>query len=183
MAENEVDEKEGAAEKPRSGSASDKLLKLLLGIAILFVMIGSVWMASYYFSRANRAGSLPVEPGMKPGIDAVTEPPLAYDMNKFTVIIFDEGGRSYNLRVHILLTVNSERPDNQQATQELIARKDQLTDAIYEVLIAMKPRSFMGTESERSQGLAELKASIIRAVNARMKHRVDGCFLKEFIFQ
>ncbi len=182
MAENEAEEKDEAA-KPKPSSVSEKLIKLLLGIAILAVMLGSVWMAAYYFSRVNRLNAIDVEPNQRPGVEAVTEPPLAFDMNKFTVIIFDEAGRSYNLRVHILLTVNAERPDNQEATQELVLRKDQLTDAVYEVLIAMNPKGFMGTESERSQGLAELKASIIRAVNARMKHRIDGCFLKEFIFQ
>lgn len=183
MAENETEGKDGGGEAPKASGASGKIVKGLIGVAILAVMLGFVFLATYLMTQKVRTDALPIEPGMKPGFDAPTDPPLAFDMEKFTVIIFDESGRSYNLRVHILLTVNSERPDHQQATQELVLRKDQLTDAIYEVLIAMKPRSFMGTESERSQGLAELKASIIRAVNARMKHRVDGCFLKEFIFQ
>lgn len=180
--DKEVEEKETPA-KPKGTPMAAKIVKVLIGVAILAVMLGFVFLATYLFTQKVKMDGLPVEPGVRPGQDQATEPPLTFDMNKFTVIIFDEAGRNYNLRVWVLLTVNSERPDHVEATNELGLRKDQLTDAIYEVLIAMNPKNFMGSPTERSQGMAELKASIIRAVNARMKHKIDGCFLKEFIFQ
>ncbi|PIU46280.1 MAG: hypothetical protein COS94_10520 [Candidatus Hydrogenedentes bacterium CG07_land_8_20_14_0_80_42_17] len=176
---------EEVAESKKTPLLQSNLVKILLGIAIVVVILTLVFFTTYYFVHYFRTSSLtPTEPVI-PGVDQnqIQDPPLETDMGQYTVIIFDENGRSYNLRATILLTVNSKRPEKAEVTNELQNRMNQLTDAIYEVMIALNPKSFMGNGLQRSQGIAEMKAAIIRAVNSRMKNKVDGVFLKEFIFQ
>lgn len=183
---SEEKEKEKADEEPKKTKAplsQSKIVKVLIGVAIVVVILAVVFGATHLFTRVILMGETMTEPG--PGLerDQLIDPPFTVDMGKFTVIIFDETQRSYNLRVHILLTVNQGRPDAGRVTNELVERRAQLTDAIYEVLIGMDPKNFMGSPTQRSEGLAELRASIIRAVNSRMRNKIDGCFLQEFIFQ
>lgn len=160
-------------------------VKVLIGTSLVFVLLAVVFFATYYFTRMWTTTGRAIEPSdrMLERQGAEQDPPMPFEVGQFTVVIFDESGRSFNLRVKVLLTVNAERPEKEEVLAELGNRKDQLTDAIYDVLIGMDPKNFMGTPTERSEGMAELKASIIRAVNSRMKQKVDGCFLTEFIFQ
>lgn len=176
-----------AAEKPKKGNfLQSNVVKILLGIAIVIVILAIVFFTTYYFvsyfnSRTARTPEVIGTGGIEK--NEIPDPPLSKDMGQYTVIIFDENGRSYNLRVYILLTVNSKRPEKEAVTKEMGDRFDQLTDAIYEVLIATDPKSLMGNRIQRSEGMAEMKASILRAVNSRMKNKIDGVFFKEFIFQ
>jgi flagellar basal body-associated protein FliL len=170
-------------EKPKTPLMQSNIVRGLLGVALVIVILGVVFLATYYFTQHFRGADPGTEPGPGGRSDQLTEAPLASDMEKFTVIIFDESGRSYNLRIHVFLTVNKRRPDAAKVTGELVERKLQLTDAIYDVLIGMDPKNFMGSPQQRIEGMAELKATIIRSVNSRMKHKIDGCYFKEFIFQ
>jgi flagellar basal body-associated protein FliL len=185
MAEKEPPEE--IEEKPKTAPAGmSNTVKILIGTSLVFVLLAVVFFATWYFTQMWGGSNRPVQPG---GViddgrgETEQDPPVPFEVGQFTVVIFDESGRSFNLRVKVLLTVNAERPEKEEVMLELGARKDQLTDAIYDVLIGMDPKNFMGTSTERSEGIAELKASIIRAVNSRMKQKIDGCFLTEFIFQ
>jgi flagellar basal body-associated protein FliL len=185
----ETESAESPEEKPKAAPGGmSNTVKVLIGISLVFVLLAVVFFATYYFTKMWQTGGAPIPPSDRYGDprDLGEQKPAQYrEIGQFTVVIFDESGRSFNLRVTVLLTVNDERPEDEKAEvlQEIEARKPQLTDAIYDVLIGMDPKNFMGTSTERSEGMAELKASIIRAVNSRMLQKVDGCWLTEFIFQ
>jgi flagellar basal body-associated protein FliL len=184
MAENETPETPTEEKAKPAKASSSGLVKFLIGVTFVVVLLTVVFFSTWYFTKMwNTEGSL-VKPGIDPErIESEKAPAEIFDMGQFTVVIFDESGRSFNLRVYVKLGIGKERPELVQVKEELTARKDQLTDAIYDVLVGMEPKNFMGTSTERSEGMAELKASIIRAVNSRMKQKIDACFFTEFIFQ
>jgi len=184
MAEPEVEVK---PTKPvKQSIMQGTLVRMLLGVAIFAAIMAIVGYTAWYFTKNMRSEGLPSQPGLgpkNPGEGAVTTPPHVENMGVFTSIITDESGRNYTLKTEISLTVRSNHPDIKKAQEELIARKPELGDAINEVLYGTDPQNFIGTSAQRLEGLSELRASIIRAVNARMTNKIDGVLLGSFIFQ
>lgn len=184
MAEPEVEAK-APAKPARKSIMQGNLVRMLLGVAIFAAIMAIVGYAAFFFTQKLRSEGLPTEPGLSPNNqnETVTEPPYAEPMGVFTLIITDESGRNYTLKTEILLTVHSTRQDIVEAKKELLDRKPQLIDGINEVLYGTEPKNFIGSSAQRLEGISEMKASIIRAVNARMKTKIDGVLLKSFIFQ
>lgn len=186
MAEPEVvTDKEAKA--PGKKPAKAAIIKVLLVVACVIAVLAAIFVASAQFSKMQRTEGAPTEPrGPSTGQtgEAITDAAAkTEDMGSFTSVITDESGRTYTLKMTVLLTVHSSRGDHEAAIAELKARKDQLIDGINEVIYGLDPSNFQGSPAQRLEGLSELKASIIRAVNARMKTKIDGVYLKDFIIQ
>lgn len=183
MAETEVEVKDAGkgAKKPATRAT---IIKILLGVAIFAAIMALVFFVTYSFVQRQKTEGLPTRPGIdQDKEESVVAPPLYFDMGEFTLVISDETGRAHTLKTHIILTVHSERPDKEETMKELADRKPELTAGINDVLFGMDPNSFQGTAAERKEGLSEMTASIIRAVNARMKTKIDGALIQKIIFQ
>lgn len=185
MAEPDVEVKDSAP-KEKKPAAKSAIVKILIGFALVVALFAMVFFTAYYVTQKMNAGQGPEPPGISGGhTPSYKEAPETIEMGQFTAIITDASGRSYNLRTTILLSMNKERPakERDELKKEVEERMPQLKDGINEVLWGLDPQGFVGSQTQRSEGLAELKASIIRAVNARMKNQIDGVFIPEFIFQ
>lgn len=187
MAEGEDAEKggEAAAAGEKKPVMQSKAVKILLGLALIAALGSITVLVAYYVSQFVKMGEVTAEQGAvdQGATEKIQEPPNHVPMGTFISILSDEAGQTYNLKITLSLIVNKDRPDEKEATAELGLRKTQLTDALNEVLIGTDPKSFTGSPAKRREGYNELRDAITRAVNARMKAKIDGVFIEEFIFQ
>ncbi|MBL4888682.1 MAG: flagellar basal body-associated FliL family protein [Candidatus Lindowbacteria bacterium] len=183
MADEDGAEEEGGQDGEKKPLLQSKPVKMLLGVAIIVALLSITGVVAYYVAHNIKGAEVDVEAGADIGQGEISPPPLTFELGTFTTILTDESSQNFNLRAKILLTVSDERSDADDVTRELVDRKSQLVDAINEVLIGTDPKSFMGSPAKRREGYNELRASITRAVNVRMKNKIDGVYIEEFIFQ
>lgn len=178
----------GSEEAPASGSKksvmSSLVVKLLIGLAAVVVLGLLVWAGAWYTARNAKQQQINVDPGVGgEASDESLKPMVNFELGSFTTVITDQDNRSYNLKVKVVLSYLKERADEQETKQELDERKQQLADAVNEVLIGIDPTTLKGDAVRRREGYSELRAAINRAVNAQLKHKINNVLIPEYIFQ
>lgn len=175
---------DAATEGKKPSAVSSSLVRILMGVALVVVLGGLVSVIAYYVSKNVFTGETQTGPGIDPG--GHEGPPaleIPKDLGTFTTIITDAEGRTFTLKAKIIATIKDDRSDKVEVEEELEKRKEQIADAINEVLIGLDPASFRGDSAKRREGFSELRAAINRAVNSQMEHKINGVLIPEFIFQ
>lgn len=175
---------DAAPEGKKSSAVSSSLVRILMGVAIVVVLGGLVSVIAYYISTSVRSSEIQTGPGIDPGgQERIQEPEVTKELGTYTTIITDAEGRTFTLKTKIIATIKEDRADKAEVEEELEKRKEQIADAINEVLIGLDPSGFRGDSAKRREGFSELRAAINRAVNSQMEHKINGVLIPEFIFQ
>lgn len=182
-AEAAAEAEEPKPEKKKTPIMQSGIVKTLGWIALGAVGIGVVAVTAYYGSTAFRSNLVPTETPVGDEETVIGDPPETVELDPFVTILTDETGRPYSMKLRIKLTVNKQRKEAEEVKKELEARKDQLTDAVNEVLRRVDPKNFQLGPAKNQVAYNELRASITRAVNARMRNKIDGVLVMEFICQ
>ncbi|RMH58447.1 MAG: hypothetical protein D6679_04435 [Candidatus Hydrogenedentota bacterium] len=182
MAEEEAVEAQESTAK-RESLLESKGVRLALGILAIVVLVAIVVGIAYVVAKKVGLDQRSTGSVIRQEKEEIQPPPEVSDLGTFTTVLFDEGGRPYSMKIHVKIAVNSDRPDKPEVTREISERSDQLTDAVYEVLSATNPKNFIGGPNKLQQGYKELRASLKKAINSRMKHKVDDVLLVERVIQ
>lgn len=181
MAEEEVQEE--IKETKKKPLLKSNMVRVLLGTAIVLAILVLSFSAAYYAMKQFGGDQYDVDTIFGDERQINTPPPASIELGQFTMIITDESGRPYNLRTTIWLNVSEQRADEEDVRKEIVNRTLQLTDAVNDVLLGIDPDNFTGSSAKRREGMNELKSAVTRAINARMRNKIDGIYITEFIFK